>query len=48
MTYKIQIEQAKGNAAVLESLYRQALAAGEAQAFEDAIAQSVKEDPEGR
>jgi len=46
MTLKSQIEQAKGDAAGLERLYRQALAAGDESAFKEGIAQCAEAHPE--
>ena len=43
---KRQIEQAKGDAAALERLYRQAVAAGDEGAFKEAIAQHILAYPE--
>ncbi len=42
MTLKRQIEQAQGDAVVLDRLYRQAVAAGEESTFKEAIAQYLK------
>ncbi|MBI4552340.1 MAG: hypothetical protein HY710_08760 [Candidatus Latescibacteria bacterium] len=46
MSLKSQIEQARGNAAGLERLYRQTMVAGEEPAFKDAIADCVGEHPD--
>lgn len=46
MILRSQIEEARGDAAGLERLYRQALAAGDVQAFEEAIRQCAGEHPE--
>ena len=46
MTLKNQIEGARGDAAGLERLYRQALAAGDEPAFREAVAQCAGEHPE--
>ena len=46
MTLKNQIERARGDAAGLERLYRQALAAGDEPAFREAITQCAEEHPE--
>lgn len=46
MTFKSRVEQARGDVAALEGLYRQAVAAGEEIAFKKAIAQCAAECPE--
>ncbi len=46
MEFKVELEQAKGNPADLERLYRQALSKGESEIFCETIARWVKEEPE--
>ncbi len=46
MSLKFQLERARGDAAALERLYRQALAAGEESAFAELIARGAEEHPQ--